>query len=332
MNQNPLTLHASSCSASEALAWMRNICGPHRLQASDRAPVVFSHHGVRLPGYGAVLGEISYGTAVRLQLDEVEALQAYSISLPLQGAQQLCGSGVRWRSARHCGLVISPAAPLQLDMDSGCRKLQLVLPRTAVMKEAGQLLGQALTTPLQFQPDMPMQCAAVAAWWQSLLHLHQHWPQLAALYTQPPMAQTLEQMLIRGLLLVQPHNYSAALQAAPALADTQPAYLLRACQFMRSHAAEEISIEAVEQVAGVSRLKLYEAFRRYLHTSPMVWLRQYRLQGVQQALAHPDAHTSVSATALAWGFNHLGRFASAYASTYDELPSQTLALARQTAG
>ncbi|PPC76520.1 transcriptional regulator, partial [Pokkaliibacter plantistimulans] len=165
MHHDTLTLQASHGSASEALAWMRDICGPHRLQTSRRAPVAFSHQGMRLPGCGSVLGEISYGTAVRLQLDAVDALQAYSISLPLQGAQQLCGGGSRWRSTSHCGLVISPAAELQLDMDRGCRKLQLVLRRAAVNQVAEQLLGQALTDTLQFQPDMQLHGAEVAAWW-----------------------------------------------------------------------------------------------------------------------------------------------------------------------
>jgi transcriptional regulator GlxA family with amidase domain len=48
-------------------------------------------------------------------------------------------------------------------------------------------------------------------------------------------------------------------------------------------------------------------------------------------LSTPDDTTSVSQIAFACGFSNLGHFASAYRTTFGELPSQTLSRSRALA-
>jgi transcriptional regulator GlxA family with amidase domain len=60
----------------------------------------------------------------------------------------------------------------------------------------------------------------------------------------------------------------------------------------------------------------------------MHYCRELRVAAVRQELLHPNAQTSVTDTALKWGFNHLGRFSSYYAQRFGQLPSETLSVAR----
>jgi transcriptional regulator GlxA family with amidase domain len=58
---------------------------------------------------------------------------------------------------------------------------------------------------------------------------------------------------------------------------------------------------------------------------PVAYLTRLRLHRVRQALlaATPES-TTVSATALDWGFWHFGEFSGAYRDCFGELPSDTL--------
>jgi AraC-like DNA-binding protein len=153
-----------------------------------------------------------------------------------------------------------------------------------------------------------------------------NWPQLSALYAQPRLAQDMECLLIRGLLLAQPNNYSEALGQGGQ--DHVPQYLVRARQFLHDHAREALCLQHVEQAAGVSREKLYDAFRRHHGLTPMAYFKHYRLTAARSALLSGGVSASVSSIALEWGFSHLGRFASDYRNAFGESPSGTLARLR----
>jgi AraC-like DNA-binding protein len=59
----------------------------------------------------------------------------------------------------------------------------------------------------------------------------------------------------------------------------------------------------------------------------MSFVRSQRMDRVREELKQGES--SVTAAALAWGFNHLGRFPSAYAARFGELPSETVQRARR---
>ena len=66
---------------------------------------------------------------------------------------------------------------------------------------------------------------------------------------------------------------------------------------------------------------LQQGFRDHIGMSPTAYLRRVRL-----ARAHDQLHRgegTVAEVAYRWGFTHLGRFATAYASIYGVTPSTT---------
>ncbi|MDT3720794.1 helix-turn-helix domain-containing protein [Pseudomonas oryzihabitans] len=320
MQQANFEVQTRSGQVNEACRWMSAVCGPHRLEARSGAELSFHHQGVRLPGRSTVVGRIGYGAAVQIG---IEALDAYSLSLPLQGRQSLASRGARVRSDSHCGVVVSPHEWQRLDMAADCFKLQVVIRREALQEVAQTLLGRPLDEPLSFCSEMELARPSVAAWWQGVRQLLEGWSGVQALYGQPALANDLEVMLLKGLLLAQPHNYSASL--AEGADSGYPEFLLRARRYLESHARENPSLECLEQVAGVSRAKLYASFRRYHGQPPMAYLKRLRLEGVRRLLLARREGANVSRIALDWGFEHLGRFASDYRQTFGETPSQTLA-------
>jgi AraC family ethanolamine operon transcriptional activator len=80
------------------------------------------------------------------------------------------------------------------------------------------------------------------------------------------------------------------------------------------------------RAAGVSERTLAYAFRESVGTSPMGFVRRLRLHRVRAELlmAEPGSST-VTAIAHGLGFFEHGQFSAAYARTFGELPSETLA-------
>ena len=79
--------------------------------------------------------------------------------------------------------------------------------------------------------------------------------------------------------------------------------------------------------SATSLSKLERTFRRELQMSPSQYILARRLAAVNRELLDFRSGTKkISAIAMQFGFNHLGRFSGAYRDQYGELPSETLRL------
>ncbi len=104
-----------------------------------------------------------------------------------------------------------------------------------------------------------------------------------------------------------------------------PATMRFAQEWMIANAHRPITGTDVARAAGVKARALQATFQRHADTTPMAFLRQVRLHRVRaQLVAGDPTTTTVAATAGAWGFAHLGRFAAFYAESFGERPSETL--------
>ena len=302
--------------------WMAGICGPHELEVSRPQRLHFQHSGNVLRAMATTLGYVEYGTDVTVQIQEGHPLNCYSVSLPLVGGQELAKSNVLLVSDPGTGLVLSPHEKQALTIAGNCRKILVAIPRPALRKVLEGLLQRPLEAPLSFQPGMDAMNGDQAAWWRMVKYLLSEMERTGKLFSHLYMASDLEHALLKGLLLSQPHNYSAELAAM--MAPSCPHYLLRTRQFIHDHAADDLSLEDIEQVASVSRVKLYEGFKRHFGQAPMAYLKQYRLEAVRRDLLADRAELNISAIAMRWGFTHLGRFSSDYKKLFGETPSLTL--------
>jgi anti-anti-sigma factor len=116
--------------------------------------------------------------------------------------------------------------------------------------------------------------------------------------------------------------------AAPARA--RPPYAAsgtvgRAVAFIEERARDDIGVDDIAAAAFVTVRAVQLAFRRYLDTTPLGYLRQVRLERAHQELAEADPdRTTVTAIAADWRFTNASRFSAYYRATYGVPPIQTL--------
>lgn len=117
----------------------------------------------------------------------------------------------------------------------------------------------------------------------------------------------------------------ASLSAAAAQYDTAAGTLQRAIEFINTHARDDISVADIAAAACVTTRAVQLAFRRYLDTTPLSYLRQVRLeQAHRELLAARPAPGTVTRIAADWQFTNPSRFTARYRATYGVLPSHTL--------
>ncbi|WP_179404475.1 AraC family transcriptional regulator [Burkholderia guangdongensis] len=302
--------------------WMSSICGPHGLQVRSPRELQFHHSGTVMRSMASTLGYVEYGTDVTISVHNDTPLNCYSVSLPLSGQQELAARGRLWLSDRDRGLVLSPHETQDLVIAGNCRKIIVAIPRPALRQVLEGLLQRPLDAALTFEPQMNAADGDQAAWWRMVKFLLAEMGAAGPLLNHQQMAVDLEQVLIKGLLLSQPHNYSQAL--AEAMRPACPHYLLRAKQFIHDNASENIALEDIERAAGVSRYKLFDGFREHFGLAPMAYLKWHRLEAVRREMLTDCSERNVSSIAMNWGFSHLGRFSNDYKQLFGETPSQTL--------
>ena len=302
--------------------WMASICGPHGLQVRSPKELQFHHSGTVMRSMASTLGYVEYGTDVTVSVHNGAPLNCYSVSLPITGQQELAAHGRLWLSDRDSGLILSPHETQDLAITGNCRKIIVSIPSPALRQVLEGLLQKPLDTALTFDPQMNAADGDQAAWWRMVKFLLAEMGQAGPLLNHQQMVGDLEQALIKGLLLSQPHNYSQAL--AEAMRPSCPHYLLRAKQFIHENAREDIALEDIERAAGVSRYKLFEGFRQHFGHAPIAYLKKHRLEAVRRDILADCSERNVSSIAMNWGFSHLGRFSSDYKQLFGETPSQTL--------
>lgn len=317
-----MDLNHSSSKADFAQKLMSSICGEHHLDTGFRDRLDFHYDGLRLPSKNMTIGNIRYGANVEINISN---LKAYSISLPFQGKQSLHVHGAKYRSDESCGLIVSNNDLQALSIDRDCQKLQVVIPEQSIQLVLADLLQRPVTSPIIFNPEMQIDSMhLISGWWKSIQNFLQLKSQYAGFVGLQMLSDDYESFLIKALLLSQESNYSAALNELSQ--STQPAYILKVKNYIVNHAHTDIRAEDFQAIAGVSKSKLYQEFQQHYGTSPMLYLRDYRLQQVHKVLSRgQQPKISISKLAHDWGFNHLSRFSQAYREAFGESPSETKA-------
>ena len=122
-----------------------------------------------------------------------------------------------------------------------------------------------------------------------------------SLLDHPLAAGHLERLLIEGLLLAQPHNYSEAL-AQPRLPAAPPA-VRQAIELMHGRPEHPWTTATLARRVAVSPRSLQDGFARSVGVPPMRYLREVRLQRAHNDVRVADPGTvTVAQVAGRWGF------------------------------
>jgi AraC-like DNA-binding protein len=275
--------------------------------------------GLRL---GALtVGRLTYGRRVRLRTADAEN---FHVNIPLRGrAASRSGSGKPVATGPGEGLIFSPGAPAEISWSTDCELLCVMIPRGCLEAELEQLLGRSLGGRLTFDFAADLHSPLGQRWRTVLNLLVDELDHPTDLGKNPRMGRHLENLVIDGLLLGQPHSHSdAATRVGPA---GLGAPIRRAVELLEERPSEPWTTTRLAAEVHLSVRALQEGFRRDLATPPMTYLRQTRLRRAREALkaAYPNA-TTVRAVAIGLGILHLSRFAAAYREAFGEAPSDTL--------
>jgi len=215
-------------------------------------------------------------------------------------------------------VVFPSERPFRFDL-ADVRQNVVQVDRRLLERVAAELHGTE-PAPLVFDHATVPQRAAVRSWNAALRDAAQLVLGPVPL-TPLAMAKATRRTAV-ALLRTFPHVM--LVPAAPAVPGAR-GRVLEAIEYMHARADTPITTTDVAEHVGLSIRGLQQGFQRQLHASPNAVLRGIRFDRVRAELRyHSPGSTTVAEVARRWGFAHAGRFSSAYAGRFGELPSETL--------
>jgi len=308
-----------SLDRNEAHSWMEEICGHHCLNIPGKEGLKFRYEGHRLNLLS--IAEIGYGTDASIGIEGQQALRCFSLSLPVEGEQLLHKNGHELLSNNQRGVIINPYENQTLNIEGRCRKIQISIPTDLVTGALENLLGRQLDTPLVFESGMALADRKIQSWWGLTQNLLNDMETAGSLFDLGIIQRDYENILIKALLMAQQHNYSQEL--GKVLAQSPPHYVLLARKFIENYAQQDICLSDIVLASGVHKLKLFEGFNRYLNTTPVAYLRQYRMMRIREEIINDGSRKNISEIAMYWGMTHLSRFSGEYKNLFGESPRKT---------
>ncbi|MCV7345888.1 AraC family transcriptional regulator [Mycolicibacterium rhodesiae] len=285
-------------------------CGPLDLHMSA------AKLGVLTAGY------VQFGGEVKVRIPDV---QSYHVDIPMSG--QVTNSWGDGRQdvavAPESAGVFTPGIPVDIGWSPGCGQICLMIPTREMMQQLETMLGQASLAPVAFERRLDLQTPSSISWLELVTVLMRDANRPGGVLSHRLAEDNLQHLIVQFLLLMQPHNHSAALRS-----DERPSsagVVRQAIELMRAFPEASWTTAKLAQETGLSARALQRSFARADQMPPMAYLRYVRLHRAHAELLNADPRSvTVTAVASRWGFLHFGRFAQQYYQQFGESPSVTL--------
>lgn len=302
----------------EARQWgVRTFCESRLTKIGSQRSLDARLHLRRVRSMG--FGRVTYGSEVRVEAGGFESF--YLVQVPLSGRELVTVGDERVLSAGKTGSVLNANKPVHVQHEVDTEKLVVRVEREALEHSCIQHLGRGLRRPIEFLPSMSLDSTKGVRWTSLLRWIYESLAIDETCFDSPIVAAQVEQMAITTLLTCQPHNYSEELVGEER--SIAPAFVKRIERYIEEHADEPITIVDLAEHAGVSSRSIFNGFRRFRNTSPMLYLKEVRLRRVNEELKRlSSSEATVTAVAYKWGFTHLGHFTTDYKRRFGESPGR----------
>ncbi|MFU8779039.1 AraC family transcriptional regulator [Roseovarius autotrophicus] len=202
-------------------------------------------------------------------------------------------------------------------------RLAIWIPRASLTQRLVALLDGPVAADAEFQPafDWNGQHVRALRHLVELLMLELQAPAQSILGSEAATRSFVD-LLIYTLLRSVPNTYSERIDRPGASA--APGTLRRAETYIRSHAEEPIALHEVAAAAGCSVRTLQLVFRSFKETTPLLFIRQSRLEAARDAIRSSDCGITVTELALRFGFANPGRFTRLYRNAFGESPADVM--------
>jgi AraC-like DNA-binding protein len=269
-------------------------------------------------------GQLRFGADVRVLAREIPD---YHVTIPLSGrVVNTWTDGGEHIAAVGSGAVFSPGISAAVRWTAQSRQVCLRVSRTDLESTLEAMLGRPVSDPVRFARRLELANRETQGWFDLVRLLDRELGRAGGVLSHRLAVENIRSLLVQGLLLVQPHNYTDQLTVdEPA---TSPETLRRAIDLLQGSTEFPWTTAQLARRTGVSTRALQKAFARAGHPPPMSYLRRLRLHRVRGELTNAAPGVSVTSAAARWGFVHLGRFASQYRDQFGESPSATLRAAQ----
>jgi AraC-like DNA-binding protein len=319
----PLSRHVvfRSTELTETRRHFTDELAPHGLDfATDDHSLNARLHAVRLPRITSMY--ISYGGSVLSTMDSDAPY--FLVQAPVAGRVVVSGEQHQFASTPDLALVSSPAEPVAMRWERDGAAMAFRIDRTALEGELVDLINAPVRHPLRFQARMDVARGAGRSWLATARHFAAELDAGSDMVHHPLVASQVERVLIRGLLVSQPHTYTSHLGSAASR--HRPRYVEAVVELIDARPERVWTATELAQQVGVSLRVLQARFRQHLGVSPLQYVRTVRLRRVREELltAAVEDGITVATVAHRYGVTHLGRFSQDYRARYGESPSQTL--------
>lgn len=273
-------------------------------------------------GIGPItVGEVSYGTDIRLKTDDLTT--AYHVLMPLTGTLHSRHRGSTVSAGPRRAVLYQPAGEIELEWPARCRLLSVKVGRAALEQELAAALGRPAGAPPPLGPSFNLADGPGRSWLSLVRLLYAELRDPDSVLRAPQLAHRWRQLVVSGLALTVEHPHHDDLVGG--VSALRPRSVKRALDAMHADPGHPFTTPELAAIAGVGTRLLQEAFRRHVGMPPLTYLRELRLDRVHAELSRCDPYrTNVGEVAMRWGFTHLGRFAAAYRARYGVPPSRTV--------
>ncbi|MGH8919931.1 MAG: AraC family transcriptional regulator, partial [Acidimicrobiales bacterium] len=304
------------CSISQFLT-------PHRLTPAGR-----TGGRVRTDVSATALGPLSlvyaWHRGAELDAHLTRQLDYYDVNVSLGGHNTIVVDGDETVVEPGFAGIISPRTRADMRLAEDYRQLHVRIEQFALERELERMTGRPVTAPVRFRVRMDLGRPAPASWLKAVRLLVSDLDEPRGLAGDPRGSAPWAGLVISGLLLAQPHNYSHLLgDAVPRPA--RPAPVRKAIDLIELDPAGDLSLARIARAAELSPRSLQRHFRTSVGVTPLEYVTRFRLTRAHEDLRRATpASGTVTEIALRWGFTHVPRFAGLYKQHYGVAPSATL--------
>ena len=255
------------------------------------------------------------------RVDQPDEFDYYYLKFVLSGSCELATGADSIVVRQGEAAAVNPFGQLIARWSGLCEQVMIRIDRNTLEQTLADEFDIRVNDPVRFAPTSVT--AETSRPVSALVDVLRRDADGARVFRTWRLARQFERLVHLAALQCFPNNYSELLRGAKSVAT--PYYVRKAEEYLRQHLREQVTIEELARVAGVSSRALFWGFRRGRDTTPMAYLKKLRLDLARDTLRNAaDAGTSVTDVAMAVGFIHLSRFSSEYKSRFGEPPSATL--------
>lgn len=291
-----------------------------RLDLSVREADVFDFiaNVAYLPG--SYLGYVQYGAAATIGVPDIRVRDDYWLHIPVRGFCEIHNSlGTVLCSPKQA--VFSSPVGHRTVSERGSARLTVSVTRATLLGRLAMLLGDAPAGSLDFAPVMNLESRSGRRLLRHVQLALEELEERDEIQPSELFLRMYEELIVTAMLLSQPHSYTARLDRLEQPAQARGVRI--ALDYIESHLDRPISLVDLVAASGVPGRTLLHHFKQHHSVSPLRYWRDRRFARVREALQQKSDDASVTEIATAWGFYHLGRFATEYSRRFGESPSDT---------